>query len=84
MSKIKVNTIDRHTMKKTKNKIKRSCGEILVKDGCPSYCDIPHNKSRKSCVVKSRRRKMKRMKEENIKKLEGFFELLENIMHVCF
>ncbi len=37
-----------------------SCTTYKVKNGCPSHCDIPHDVTRKTCVSKSRKRKVKR------------------------
>ncbi len=42
-----------------KKRIRRSCSSIAVKDGCPSHCELPKDPSRKTCIVKSRRRKIK-------------------------
>lgn len=36
------------------------CSTYKVKNGCPSHCDIPQDKLRKTCVSKSRKRKVKR------------------------
>ena len=38
-------------------RVRVSCSAILKRDGCPSYCEMPKDKSRKTCIVKSRRRK---------------------------
>ena len=40
-------------------RIRRSCSTILKKDVCPSYCEMPKDEARKTCIVKSRRRKMR-------------------------
>jgi hypothetical protein len=44
-------------------RVRKSCGSILKKDGCPTYCEMPKDESRKMCIVKSRRRKTIRKKE---------------------
>jgi hypothetical protein len=64
------NKVSKEKMIQEKNKIQKkskrlSCMKYKVKDGCPSHCDIPHDKTRKSCVTKSRRRKVTRKKEQN-------------------
>jgi hypothetical protein len=61
------NKVSKEKMIVEKNKIQKkskrlSCMKYKVKDGCPSHCDIPHDKTRKSCVTKSRRRKVTRKK----------------------
>ncbi len=43
-------------------RVRRSCFLYKVKDGCPSYCDKPANKNRRTCVVKGRKKKVKKEK----------------------
>lgn len=45
---------------KNVKRVKRSCSTILKKDGCPSHCEMPKDESRKTCIVKSRRRKKRK------------------------
>jgi len=40
-------------------------------DGCPSYCEISNDDSRKTCIVKSRRRSMERKKGRFFEKVKS-------------
>ncbi len=43
-------------------KIRKSCSLYKVKDGCPSHCDIPYDMSRRTCVVKGRKKYVRKGK----------------------
>ncbi len=43
-------------------KIKKSCYLYKVEDGCPSHCDIPYDMTRKTCVVKGRKKYVRKHK----------------------
>lgn len=43
-------------------KIRKSCRLYKVEDGCPSHCDIPYNVDRKTCVVKGRKKYVRKHK----------------------
>lgn len=49
-------------------RIRRPCSTILKKDGCPSYCEKPKDEARKTCIVKSRRRKMREKRKFVVEK----------------
>ena len=49
-------------------RVRRSCSTILKKDGCPSYCEMPKDKARKTCIIKSRRRKMREKRKFVVEK----------------